>query len=172
MSISTPQFRKADGTYGTGQDQPCSVSGSRVERCEITRRPGRVPCLHVSIKDQRDSKSHTERHPSHEHADDIEAEVGLYINSIDHTEKTITYSVECSGPFSCPTNPCSDVKNEYDANHSTGDRYDDEGEGFLEREEEIKTPVLLISGINTCPEEPARCFSSTSRASPTSTTMM
>jgi hypothetical protein len=82
-----------------------------------------------------------------------------------------TYNVECSGPFPSPSDPRCDVENEDDPDHPTGDRYDDKGECILYSNEFVKTVIVFrISDIETCSEEPAWCFSSTSGASLASAT--
>jgi hypothetical protein len=81
-----------------------------------------------------------------------------------------TYNVESSGPFPSSSDPSCDVENKDDSNHPTGDRYDDEGECILNRDEEINRVTILVCDIEACPEEPAWCFPSTGRASPASAT--
>jgi hypothetical protein len=68
---------EARRNYGTGQNQPYSISCSCVQRREITRWCDIIVHHEVVIQDQRDPKSHTKGDPSDECAEDVETEVGL-----------------------------------------------------------------------------------------------
>ena len=89
---------------------------------------------------------------------------------VSHGDDRETYNVQFSRPSSSPPNPSRDVEDEDDPNHSTGDRYDDKGEGILDMDKVNTFMVFRICDMETWIEKPAWCFSSTTGASPSSAT--